>query len=150
MFLVRNPKLSYLQLTEAFFDEKTPLILRFKLNTKICTDYIQIFLEKYSGDAILDTHYQLPSYSGLGINKNSNNDLESLNFLINGDIGVFDLHFSPIIDLNQKKDIELILKIKETKDYIVQKEFITLKINSSRRILLNENFFLNGLIPRTV
>lgn len=150
MYLVRKPKLSCFQLTEAFFDEQTPLILRFKLNTRICTDYIQVFLEKYSGSATLDTHYTLYPYSGVGINKSLNNDLDSLNFLLDGNTGIFDLYFSPVVDLNQKQSVELILKIKESKDYIVQKEFIRLEFNSSRKILVSDDFFLNGLTIRTV
>ena len=123
MFLVKKPKVSSFVLTESYFDGATPLTIRFKLNSKICTDFLQVFVEKESSEAILGTHYEIQPATGLSVLRDPlTKDLKTLSFLVEGSKGFFDLYLDPIINLDLKKDLVLNLRIKKSDGYPINEE----------------------------
>lgn len=146
MYLIRKPKVRSFTLTDAYLDEPVPLIIRFKLNSKICPDFVQVFLEKQSGDAILETNYIVQPDVGLNVIKDkTTGDLSSINFIVDSQIGYYDLKLEPIVNLNIHTDLFLTLKMRESTDYIVETSTITAIFRRPRRIFIGDSFFIKGI-----
>lgn len=138
MFLVKKPKVSSFVLTESYFDGVTPLTIRFKLNSGICTDFIQVFIEKVSGSAILNTHYKIRPAEGLRIIKDPiTQDLKNLSFIIDGRKLYFDLVLDPITNFSLSQDLGILFKTKRSNDYLVGNEFIEAVFKKSRRTIVS-------------
>lgn len=138
MFLVKKPKVSSFVLTESYFDGVTPLTIRFKLNSGICTDFIQVFIEKVSGSAILNTHYKIRPTAGLSfIQDPVSLDLKGLSILISGKELYYDVYLDPIINFSTFAPKNILFRTRPSKDYLINNSDLNAVFGASRKILLS-------------
>lgn len=147
VFLAKKPKVKSIVLTEAHFDVLTPLILRFKLNTGICTNFVQVFVDNLDGTAILGQHYNIGMAESLRVIKKSlpSTDLKTFSFIITSEQLWFDLYIYPILDHTQTEDKTIRFKVLNSNHYGHTNEVIELKIGRSRIISLGNSFGLKNV-----
>lgn len=151
VYLAKRPKVKSYVLTKTSFSEITPLILRFKLDTGICTDFVQIFVDRLGGTAVLGRHYTIGLAESLRVIKTPepSSNLKTFSFVISAEQLWFDLYLYPIVDYTQCEDKTIVLRVLNSKDYNKLNKDIFLKIGRSRIISLGNSFGLkNSYVPR--